>query len=137
MRHATDPDHVIAVTVIVSNEPRPLSAARIGIVWGLGHTLTVMAVGAAIIFLNVRIPARVGLSMEFAVALVLILLGLSSMAALARRMLMQIGCARVPADTKFIVHSHRHFHGGASHSHPAPHPHGTGNRKGVVYAPQL
>jgi hypothetical protein len=122
MRHATDPDHVIAVTVIVSNERRPLSAARIGIVWGLGHTLTVLAVGAAIIFFNVRIPARVGLSMELAVALVLILLGLSSMAALARRVLMQIGCARVPADTKFIVHSHRHFHGGTSHYHSHVHP---------------
>lgn len=121
MRHATDPDHVIAVTTIVSKERRPLSAARIGVVWGLGHTLTVLAVGAAIIFFNVHIPARVGLSLELVVALVLILLGLSSAAALARRVLVRIGWARVSADTKFIVHSHRHFHGGASHSHSHVH----------------
>ena len=49
MRHATDPDHVIAVTTILSRERRLMNAARIGIVWGLGHTLTVLVVGAGII----------------------------------------------------------------------------------------
>src|SRR5579864_4516656 len=48
MRHATDPDHVIAVTTILSRERRLAVAARIGIVWGLGHTVTVLLVGAAI-----------------------------------------------------------------------------------------
>jgi len=121
MRHATDPDHVIAVTAIVRNERRLLTAARIGVVWGLGHTLTVLAVGAAIIFFNLAIPARVGLSMELLVALVLILLGLSSMTAVARRVLTLVGWARLPAGTEFIVHSHRHFHGGASHRHSHAH----------------
>ncbi|MGH7843078.1 MAG: hypothetical protein ACREQT_16375, partial [Candidatus Binataceae bacterium] len=46
MRHATDPDHVIAVTTILSRERRLGAATRIGIIWGLGHTLTVLAVGA-------------------------------------------------------------------------------------------
>src|SRR5246127_5853990 len=76
MRHATDPDHVIAVTAILSRERRLASATRIGVVWGLGHTLTVLAVGAAIIIFKLAVPIRLGLAMEFAVALVLILLGL-------------------------------------------------------------
>ncbi len=72
MRHATDPDHVIAVTTILSRERRLVVAARIGVVWGLGHTLTVLLVGAAIIVFKIAIPVRLGLAMEFAVAVVLI-----------------------------------------------------------------
>ena len=80
MRHATDPDHVIAVTTIVSRERRLTAASRVGIVWGLGHTLTVLAVGAAIIIFKIAIPIRLGLAMEFAVAIVLMLLGLGAFA---------------------------------------------------------
>ena len=84
MRHATDPDHVIAVTTIVSRERRLTAASRVGIVWGLGHTLTVLAVGAAIIVFKIAIPARLGLAMEFAVAIVLILLGVGAFASLVQ-----------------------------------------------------
>ncbi len=42
MRHATDADHVMAVTTIVSRERSIRSAARIGLLWGLGHSLTVL-----------------------------------------------------------------------------------------------
>jgi len=75
MRHATDPDHVIAVTTILSREHRLGAATRVGVVWGLGHTMTVLIVGAAIIVFKIAIPTRLGLAMEFAVAIVLILLG--------------------------------------------------------------
>jgi len=68
MRHATDPDHVIAVTTILSRERRLSVATRIGVVWGLGHTTTVLIVGAAIILFKISIPTRLGLAMEFAVA---------------------------------------------------------------------
>ena len=85
MRHATDPDHVIAVTAILSRERRLGAATRIGVVWGLGHTLTVLAVGAAIIIFKLAVPVRLGLAMEFAVAMVLILLGLGTVGALMRR----------------------------------------------------
>ena len=68
MRHATDPDHVIAVTTILSRERRLSVATRIGVVWGLGHTITVLTVGAAIIVFKIAIPTRLGLAMEFAVA---------------------------------------------------------------------
>jgi len=64
MRHATDPDHVIAVTTILSRERRLVVAARIGVVWGLGHTLTVLLVGAAIIVFKIAIPVRLGLAMD-------------------------------------------------------------------------
>ena len=69
MRHATDPDHVIAVSTIVSRERSILKAALIGILWGCGHTITIVAVGAAIIVFGMAIPARVGLTMEFSVGL--------------------------------------------------------------------
>jgi len=76
MRHATDPDHVIAVTTIVSNERSLARAARIGALWGLGHTLTILIVGSAIIVFKVAFSVRLGLSMEFTVAIMLIVLGL-------------------------------------------------------------
>ena len=75
MRHATDPDHVIAVSTIVSRERSIAKAAFIGVLWGLGHTMTILAVGAAIILFGLAIPSRVGLTMEFCVGLMLILLG--------------------------------------------------------------
>jgi len=75
MRHATDADHVVAVTTIVTRQRNITSAMRIGALWGLGHTLTILLVGGAIILLHVVIPPRLGLAMEFAVALMLIGLG--------------------------------------------------------------
>ena len=75
MRHATDPDHVIAVSTIVTRERSILKAGLIGILWGVGHTLTILVVGAGIIVFDLAIPARVGLTMEFSVGLMLIMLG--------------------------------------------------------------
>jgi len=75
MRHSTDPDHVIAVSTIASRERSVRQGAMIGVLWGLGHTLTIFVVGSAIILFGLAIPPRVGLSMEFSVALMLILLG--------------------------------------------------------------
>src|SRR5215475_12453232 len=75
MRHATDPDHVVAVSTIVSRQPAIGRASAIGALWGVGHTATILLVGGAIIVFRVTIPPRLGLAMEFAVALMLILLG--------------------------------------------------------------
>ena len=75
MRHSTDADHVVAVSTIVSRQGSVRSSATIGLLWGLGHTLTIFFVGSAIIIFGVVIPPRLGLSMEFCVALMLILLG--------------------------------------------------------------
>jgi nickel/cobalt exporter len=75
MRHSTDPDHVVAVSTIVSRQRSIRSSVTIGLLWGLGHTLTIFLVGSAIIIFGVVIPPRLGLSMEFCVALMLVLLG--------------------------------------------------------------
>lgn len=84
MRHATDPDHVIAVTTIVSRQRSVRHAAAIGILWGLGHTITILIVGSAIILFGLVIPPRVGLSMEFSVGLMLILLGALNLSGMLR-----------------------------------------------------
>src|ERR1700674_3253399 len=76
MRHATDPDHVIAVTTIVARYRKISHAALIGAFWGVGHTLTILMVGSGIILFGWVIPTRIGLSMEFSVGLMLILLGI-------------------------------------------------------------
>jgi hypothetical protein len=76
MRHATDPDHIVAVTTIVTRERSVAKAAGIGAVWGLGHTITLLIVGGAIILFKVAVNARLGLSLELCVALMLIVLGL-------------------------------------------------------------
>ena len=88
MRHATDPDHVVAVTTIVSQQRSLARAARTGVLWGVGHTATIVLVGGAIIALKVQraaIPARIGLTLEFAVAVMLIVLGLLTLAGGERR----------------------------------------------------
>ena len=75
MRHATDPDHIVAVTTIVSRERSIVKAAGIGALWGAGHTITLLLVGGAIIAFKIGVNARLGLSMEFCVAIMLIVLG--------------------------------------------------------------
>ena len=120
MRHATDPDHVIAVTAILSRERRLAVAARIGVVWGLGHTLTVLIVGAAIIIFKIAIPTRLGLAMEFAVAIVLILLGVGAAAGVVRNAATRIRGGS-SSDEGLVVHAHVHSHDGAMHAHPHVH----------------
>src|ERR1700687_6348323 len=66
MRHATDADHVVAIATIVSRERSVVGSALIGAAWGVGHTITVMAVGAAIIMFGVVIPPPLGLLMGIA-----------------------------------------------------------------------
>lgn len=86
MRHATDPDHVVAVTTIVAKQRGIAKAGLIGALWGLGHTFTIFVVGAAIILFGVTIPPRLGLSMELAVAAMLILLGILNLNGTLRRL---------------------------------------------------
>jgi high-affinity nickel permease len=120
MRHATDPDHVLAVTTIVSRQRSIRQAALVGILWGLGHTITILAVGSAIILFGLVIPPRVGLTMELSVGLMLILLGLLNLSGIMR----WITETFTPAASG---HSHPHEHGDFIHSHAhthAPETHG-------------
>jgi ABC-type nickel/cobalt efflux system permease component RcnA len=118
MRHATDPDHVIAVTTIVSNQRNRLRSALIGAFWGVGHTLTIFVVGAGIILFNLAIPVRVGLSMELSVAVMLIVLGLWNVTGFLRAM--PTGATDNPEGAE-IFHSHSHSHGDYVHNHPHAH----------------
>lgn len=79
VRHATDADHVVAVTTLAMHEKSPRRAAWIGAIWGLGHSLTVLLFGGAMILFGWVIPHRWGLSLEFAVAMMLIVLGVRNL----------------------------------------------------------
>ena len=120
MRHATDADHVIAVTTILNRSRRLLDTTLIGALWGLGHTITVVIVGVLIIGFKVVIPPPVGLAMEFAVALMLIALGILNLTGSLRSLTERL---TPPAP----IHAHDHAHGEASHGHL----HGHGAQPGL------
>ena len=113
MRHATDPDHVVAVTTIVSRERRVGRAAGIGILWGLGHTLTILVVGGAILLFDVVISPRIGLTMEFSVAVMLVLLGVLSLTPIVRSL-------RSPLSGGAAGQAHRHGPDPHWHAEDAP-----------------
>ena len=117
IRHATDPDHVIAVTTIVSREQSIGHAGVIGALWGLGHTITIVLVGTGIIVFNLAIPPRVGLAMELAVGLMLILLGILHLTGLTRWITERF----TPEHGAGVIHSHVHQHGGEAHVHTHTH----------------
>jgi ABC-type nickel/cobalt efflux system permease component RcnA len=136
VRHASDADHVIAVSTIVTRRSSAGPAILIGALWGVGHTLTIAAVGAAIILFNVVISPRVGLSMELAVGLMLVALGLSNLSGLTQRVTAALTPATsdpqppapsatlTPASTgaqPSSLHMHPHAHGDYVHSHPHSH----------------
>src|SRR6266436_1317781 len=114
MRHATDPDHVIAVSTIISRERSIAKAAFIGVLWGLGHTLTILAVGTAIILFGLAIPTRVGLTMEFCVGLILILLGVLNLTGAMKWVSEKFSPAHPPVTGE---HAHLHQHDARLHFH--------------------
>lgn len=131
MRHATDADHVIAVTTILNRSRRFMHGTVIGAIWGLGHTVTVLVVGILIIIFNVVIPPPVGLAMEFAVAIMLIMLGILNLTGVMRSVTERL---TPPAPLHGHEHAHRHAHEGeeAVHGHQHAHLHGHGEDRGLV-----
>jgi high-affinity nickel-transport protein len=149
MRHATDPDHVIAVTTIVSRQRSIKQAAMIGALWGVGHTLTILLVGSAIILFNLTIPPRVGLTMELSVGVMLILLGILNLSGVLRWLTESFSPANLssqgqtghgPSDRDHSGHSetlqghtgqghsgHSHFHAHGDYIHNHPHSHAPEN----------
>lgn len=123
MRHATDADHVIAISTIVSRQGSIRGAAAIGALWGLGHTLTVAIVGGFIIMFTVVIPPRLGLAMEFAVGVMLVLLGFFNLTGLNLWIRDNVspgahGHAHLHTHAHGdYAHSHAHGHGAAEHGH--------------------
>jgi hypothetical protein len=78
MRHALEPDHLAAVTTLVSRERSGVRAAMLGAWWGLGHTLALLVAGAALVGVREEMPAAVSDLFEFLVALMLVGLGMRS-----------------------------------------------------------
>src|SRR6478672_5807675 len=76
MRHALEPDHLAAVSTLVSRERNSVKAAWLGACWGLGHTLSLLVVGVALVVLRAQMPAAVSDAFECLVALMLVALGL-------------------------------------------------------------
>jgi hypothetical protein len=77
LRHATDPDHLMAVTSIVARDPRGTrSAARLGAVWGAGHASALLLIGLPLILLNTALPPALESTAEKAVGVVIVLLAL-------------------------------------------------------------
>lgn len=101
--HALDADHLAAVSTIVSERRSLLSSTLIGGWWGLGHTLSLLLAGVAVILLQVQISSRLKLALEFCVALMLIGLGLNVLYKLLK---------------SGAPHIHAHTHGARTHIHP-------------------
>jgi len=105
MRHALEPDHLAAVTTLVSRERSSLRAALLGAWWGVGHTLALIAVGTGLVIVRAELPAVVSEAFELGVALMLIALGIRSL---------RLAALQGPGGPR-----HLHRHGLIVHSHPA------------------
>ncbi|HEY8563133.1 MAG TPA: hypothetical protein VIL74_22340 [Pyrinomonadaceae bacterium] len=103
LKHATDADHLAAVSTIVSERKSVWSSAFVGGVWGLGHTISLLLAGILVLLLNVEISEKTERILEFGVGIMLTLLGLNVL----RKLL-----------TGGKLHFHAHEHGARAHAHP-------------------
>ena len=102
-KHALDADHLAAVSTIVSQRRSLLGSSLIGALWGVGHTVSLLIAGVAMIALHVTISERLALALEFAVAVMLVGLGANALRKIARG---------------GRVGFHVHRHGNYVHAHP-------------------
>jgi ABC-type nickel/cobalt efflux system permease component RcnA len=107
LRHATDPDHLTAVSTLIASDPGDGTrrAARLGLSWGAGHATTLFLFGLPIVLLKAYLPHAVQAGAELAVGLLIV--------ALALRVLVRWRSGR--------FHVHAHQHGGLEHRHLHPH----------------
>jgi sulfite exporter TauE/SafE len=103
LRHATEADHLAAVSTIVSERRSVLGAARVGAFWGLGHTASLFVAGLVVIVLGVTIPAQVAKALEFCVSVMIVGLGTR---------LLYLMLRKSPR-----IHVHAHSHDGRRHLH--------------------
>jgi len=103
LRHATDPDHLAAVSTLVANrrDRATRRAGELGLAWGLGHGLTLFAFGLPILLLDSYLPERAQQAAETAIAIVIVYL--------AVRLLVRW--------RRGAFHEHVHAHGDVDHSH--------------------
>lgn len=103
MRHALEPDHLAAVSTLVTRERGSYKAALLGAWWGIGHTLSLLVVGIALVMLRAELPPRAADLFEFFVAIMLVALGVRAVYLAARQ---------GPAGP-----AHIHHHGAVVHTH--------------------
>jgi ABC-type nickel/cobalt efflux system permease component RcnA len=109
LRHATDPDHLTAVsTLVLSDEQGGRRAAALGLSWGFGHAVTLLALGIPVVLFDDRLPTSVQRAAELAIGLVI--------GGLAVRLLVRW--------RRGYFHLHEHCHGEFRHAHPHVHPRG-------------
>ena len=113
LRHSLDPDHVVAVSTIVSEYRNPFRSLWVGISWGLGHTTTLLVIGIVIIALRLAIPERLALVFEFLVGIMLVGLGAQVIYKFVQRKVHQH--RHGPQDD-----GHQHFHSHAQDPGHAP-----------------
>ena len=118
LKHATEVDHIVAVSTIVSEHKNAWSSALVGGLWGVGHTASLVIVGVVVLALRITIPESVSNWLELGVALMIITLGVS---AIWRALRGRAG-----------VHLHRHSHDDVSHIHIHFHEHGAEHTKAVA-----
>ncbi|HEX8175831.1 MAG TPA: hypothetical protein VF543_11990 [Pyrinomonadaceae bacterium] len=103
LKHATEADHLVAVTTIVSEQRSVRRSMMVGVLWGVGHTAALFVAGLLIIILHVTIPERIAALLELAVAAMITFLGARILYLLLR-------------DHR-RMHVHTHTHDGRTHSH--------------------
>ena len=118
LRHASDPDHLAAVTTLIASEKRHRTrkATSMGLLWGLGHGTTLVVVGLPLVLLGQYLPEKVGQAAEVAIGVIIVVLALRLLVRWHR------GLFHVHAHTHEDGSSHRHLHSHASegsheHSH--------------------
>lgn len=111
LKHATEVDHVVAVSTIVSEHRNIFRSALVGGLWGVGHTASLVVVGVLVLVFRIAIVPDVAMWLEFGVALMIIVLGLLAVVRVFRK--------------RPDVHLHRHSHDGQSHVHIHFHEPGT------------
>lgn len=96
--HALEPDHMAAVTTFVSRRPHPARAIGFGLRWGVGHSASVLAIGAVLLALDLRIPQSATQGMEFAVGAMLVLLGTALLWSIIRKPVSHLSGAAAMAE---------------------------------------
>ena len=112
MRHALEPDHLAAVSTLASEQKNPRAGVLVGILWGLGHTASLFAVGGTLALLEARMPPRLEQAFELAVAVMVFGLGVRALRQAVREG--TSGAAHVHAHGDGVVHTHT---APASHLH--------------------
>ena len=117
LKHATEVDHVVAISTIVSRHRNVFRSAFVGALWGAGHTVSLLGIAIVVLWFRVAIPERVSGWLEFGVALMIIGLGVSALWRSLRK------------NAKF--HVHQHSHDGISHTHVHFHEHETQHKRAL------